>query len=114
MRAASCCTWIDSLAPPMRQSKTSAPSQTRDEHMFRDDQLRDDDTRTPRDRSADDRDPFARHLELPDERERQQVGDYRVRASEVRILATVGAFRMVPRDELERCSASPREVERLR
>ena len=82
--------------------------------MFRDDQLRDDDTRTPRDRSADDRDLFAQHLDLRDEGVRLQVGDYRVRASEVRILATVGAFRIVPRDELERSSASPREVERLR
>ena len=47
-------------------------------------------------------------LTLPEGRERERVDDYRLRGSEVANLATVGAFRAVPRDDLERQSVDAR------
>ena len=59
----------------------------------------------PRDRDASDpRDAFARGLDLPRGRERERVYLDResidLRGSEVRALATIGAFRVVPVDDL--------------
>jgi len=54
--------------------------------------------------SLDPRDVFARGLDLPRGLERERVHvhehDYELRGSEVRTLATVGAFRVVPLDDL--------------
>src|SRR3954471_14512290 len=54
--------------------------------------------------SSDPRDVFREGLELPRGRERERVfldGDsFELRGSEVRTLATIGAFRVVPVDEL--------------
>ena len=59
--------------------------------------------------------PFTRQLALPDGRSREQVGDYRLRGSEIRTLARVGSFRVIPRGDLERLSGVlSRDVERLR
>jgi DNA-binding MarR family transcriptional regulator len=86
--------------------------------MFRDNDPRDQSAGTARDRSGDANrrdDALTRHLALPDGREREPIGGYRLRGSEVRTLATVGALRLVPRGELERQSvAAPRELDRLR
>lgn len=86
--------------------------------MFREDDPRDQNAGAQRDGLRDTNrrdDSFTRHLALPDGREREPVGDYRLRGSEVRTLATVGAFRLVPRGDLERQSvATPRELDRLR
>lgn len=74
-------------------------------------------------RSPHPRDVFTNGLDLPrgPERERVHVNghDYDIRGSETRILATVGAFRVVPLDDLrdERGIAPDRwhgDVERLR
>lgn len=60
----------------------------------------------PRDESLDARDVFTRDLDLPRGLERERVHvhghdeDYQLRGSEVRALATIGAFRVVPADEL--------------
>lgn len=71
--------------------------------------------RDTRSRPLNDDYPFTRHLALPEGRSREQVGDYRLRGSESRTLATVGSFRVVPRGDLERLSAgTKREVDRLR
>ncbi len=69
------------------------------------DDARDRDPADPRDlEPVDPRDVFTRDLDLPDglERERVHVRDdeYDLRGSEVRTLATVGAFRAVPIDDL--------------
>jgi hypothetical protein len=86
--------------------------------MFRDDERRPDDPDRSNDRS--DRanrelDAFAQSLDLPRGLEREQVDGYWLRGSEVRTLATVGAFRAVPRCDLERHSAArSREIDRLR
>ena len=59
-----------------------------------------------RDQSLDPRDVFTRDLDLPRGPERERVHvhghyqDYQLRGSEVRALATIGAFRAVPADEL--------------
>ena len=57
-----------------------------------------------REKSADPRDVFTRELNLPRERIREQVRvrhhTYELRASEVRTLATIGAFRVVPASDL--------------
>src|SRR5687767_4524053 len=87
--------------------------------MFREDDPREQNEGAPRDRSRETNrssdDTFTRHLALPDGREREQVGKYRLRGSETRTLATVGAFRVVPRSDLERQSlTTPRELNRLR
>jgi DNA-binding MarR family transcriptional regulator len=86
--------------------------------MFRQDDSRDQGAGTPRDLSRDTKrtdDALTRHLALPDGRDREPVGDYRLRGSEVRTLATVGAFRLVPRGDLERQSVTTaRELDRLR
>lgn len=61
----------------------------------------------PRDaESLDPRDVFTRDLDLPRGLERERVHvhahgeDYQLRGSEVRALATIGAFRVVPADDL--------------
>ena len=58
----------------------------------------------PRSRDVDPRDVFREGLDLPRGRERERVfvdeEIYELRGSEVRTLATIGAFRMVPADEL--------------
>ena len=83
--------------------------------MFREDDPRDHAGRDARARSAHADHPFARQLALPEGRRPEQIGDYFLRGSEVRTLATVGSFRMIPRDDLERLSAADsRDVERLR
>src|SRR5688500_3171534 len=66
---------------------------------------RDRDASDPRDgQSADPRDVFTRDLDLPRGLEREHVHahgeEYRLRGSEVRALATIGAFRVVPADDL--------------
>lgn len=66
---------------------------------------RDRDPSDPRDRqSADPREVFTRDLDLPRGLEREHVHvhgeEYRLRGSEVRALATIGAFRVVPADDL--------------
>jgi hypothetical protein len=57
-----------------------------------------------RDRGADPREPFTRHLDLPRGQEREVVRDrdraYTLRGSETRTLATVGAFRVVSSRDL--------------
>src|SRR5438477_11689992 len=82
-------------------------------HAPRDDGRRDERSLDPRDREreesrdrdrVDPRDVFQQGLALPRGREREHVyldGDrYDLRGSEVRTLATIGAFRVVPVDEL--------------
>ena len=81
--------------------------------MFRDTDSRDRDR--SRDRSTQVTRAFARELALPHRSRREHVDDYLLRGSEVRTLATVGAFRVVPREDLVRQSPSAaRELERLR
>jgi DNA-binding MarR family transcriptional regulator len=83
--------------------------------MFREDDPRDHAGRDARARSAHADHPFTRQLALPEGRRPEQIGDYRLRGSEVRTLATVGSFRVIPRGDLERLSAAnSRDVERLR
>src|SRR5262245_50615809 len=69
--------------------------------------------------STESRDVFARDLDLPrgDSRERVLVRGraYELRGSEVRTLATVGAFRVVPDAHLrEQQASSPTELRHLR
>jgi len=64
-----------------------------------------DDARVDHDRSsADPRDVFTRTLNVPRDRIREELcvhgQSYRIRYSEARILATVGAFRIVPASDL--------------
>jgi DNA-binding MarR family transcriptional regulator len=64
---------------------------------------------TPRDvRRADPREVFAEDLRLPRGSSRERVRlhgqSYRLRGSEVRTLATVGAFRVVPAEDLREAS----------
>jgi DNA-binding PadR family transcriptional regulator len=79
----------------------------------------------PRDESLDPRDVFTRDLDLPRGLERERVHvhghdrDYQLRGSEVRALATIGAFRVVPADDLRDDHGRPGDVrhgdlERLR
>ena len=86
--------------------------------MFRDDERRPDNPDRSNDRSHGTNralDALARSLDLPHGLEREHVDGYWLRGSEVRTLATVGAFRAVPRCDLERHSvARHREIERLR
>lgn len=86
--------------------------------MFREDDPRDQNAGAQRDQCRDatrSDDAFTKHLALPEGREREPVDSYRLRGSEVRTLATVGAFRVVPRGDLERQSAATaRELDRLR
>ncbi len=68
------------------------------------------------------RDPLTRELDLPRGRAREHVQsrewEGELRGSEVRVLATAGAFRVVPMDELRRPQDRPhmhrKDVERLR
>src|SRR5438093_7913885 len=83
-----------------------------DELDPRSDDSRDRDRSDPRHaESVDPRDVFTRNLDLPRGLVRERVHgrdqDYDLRGSEVRTLATVGAFRVVPIDDLgdERGSA---------
>ena len=69
------------------------------------DDSRDRDGSDPRELDAvDPRDVFTRDLDLPSGLERERVHtrdrDYRLRGSEVRALATIGAFRVVPAEDL--------------
>jgi DNA-binding MarR family transcriptional regulator len=86
---------------------------------------REREARDPRDESRDPRDVFTRHLDLPRGLERERVHvpghdqDYQLRGSEVRALATIGAFRIVPADDLRDAHGRPGDVrhgdlERLR
>jgi hypothetical protein len=63
--------------------------------------------------SVDPRDVFTRDLDLPRGLERERVHvhghDYDLRGSEVRMLATIGAFRVVPVDDLR--DANGREAD---
>ena len=78
-----------------------------------------------RDESLDPRDVFTRDLDLPHGPERERVHvhghdqDYQLRGSEVRALSTIGAFRVVPADDLRDDHGRPGDVrhgdlERLR
>src|SRR5215207_8829350 len=62
-------------------------------------------------RALDPRDAFAQGLDLPRGLDREPVsvdGDrYHLRGSEVRTLATVGAFRVIPVDDLRDAGVSP-------
>ena len=62
-------------------------------------------------RTLDPRDAFAQGLDLPRGLDREPVsvgGDrYNLRGSEVRALATVGAFRVIPVDDLRDAAGSP-------
>src|SRR3954469_16258257 len=86
--------------------------------MFREDERRPDNPGRSIDRlehASRAFDSFARSLDLPQGLERERVDGYWLRGSEVRTLATVGAFRAVPRSDLERHSvARHHEIERLR
>lgn len=71
----------------------------------RSDDTRDRDAADPRDADPiDPRDVFTRDLNLPRGLERERVHsharDYQLRGSESRALATIGAFRVVPADDL--------------
>jgi hypothetical protein len=77
------------------------------------------DRETSRAPSADPRDVFTRDLDLPRGEARERVyvraQAYELRGSEVRTLATVGAFRVVPDAHLrEQQTSSPKEVRHLR
>jgi hypothetical protein len=65
----------------------------------------------PRASRSDPRDVFARELNMPRERTRERVRvrhhSYDLRASEVRVLATVGAFRVVPASDLRDSEGRP-------
>jgi hypothetical protein len=71
---------------------------------------------------VDPRDVFGRDLDLPRgpgrERIRVHAHEYSLRGSEVRVLATAGAFRVVPVEDLRRSEDRPnvlrKDVERLR
>ena len=75
-----------------------------------------------RDRSADSKsdatEVFVRDLELPEGARRERVGKYALRGSEVRILASVGSFRVIPERDLEAAglqrSRTTKDVEHLR
>ncbi|MBI3494283.1 MAG: hypothetical protein HY047_21250, partial [Acidobacteria bacterium] len=76
---------------------------------------RDRDTSDARDTEpADPRDVFTQDLELPRGLERERVHshdhDYQLRGSEVRALATIGAFRVVPADDLRDDQGRPGDV----
>jgi hypothetical protein len=68
--------------------------------------------------TSDPRDVFTRDLDLPRGRERERVHVhervYELRGSEVRTLATVGAFRVVPETDLRNADARPRDLRHLR
>ena len=72
---------------------------------------RDRDTSDARERSVDPRDVFTEGLDLPRGVERERVHanghDYDLRGSEARTLATVGAFRVVPLDDLRDKRGTP-------
>ena len=61
---------------------------------------------------------FLRDLELPRGPERESVEGFKLRGSEARTLAVVGAFRAVPKEDLERATSTARtlseDVRRLR
>jgi hypothetical protein len=69
-----------------------------------------------RDRSVDPRDLFMRDLNLPRERERQEISlrdrSYELRGSESRTLATVGAFRVVSSSDLRDHDGKPLDPRR--
>jgi len=68
--------------------------------------------------SADPRDAFVRDLELPRGRDRERVymgtRAVELRGSEVRTLATVGAFRVIPETDLRDADTRPRDLRHLR
>jgi len=77
----------------------------RADHRDRDDARWPDRDRDPRDRDRDSRYVFTRGLNLPRGHDREIVRDtrereYKIRGSESRSLATVGAFRVVPARDL--------------
>src|SRR5256712_1210102 len=92
----------------------------------RSDDSRDREAPDPRDaESLDPRDVFTRDLDLPRGLERERVHvhshgeEYDLRGSEVRALATIGAFRVVAADDLRDAHGRPGDVrhgdlERLR
>lgn len=97
---------FDSLDPRSHDSREREPHDSRDE-------------------SLDPRDVFTRDLDLPRGLERERVHihghdqDYKLRGSEVRALSTIGAFRVVPADDLRDDLGRPGDVrhgdlERLR
>src|SRR5213594_2843881 len=85
----------DSLDPRSIESRDREPDDSRDIE------------------ASDPRDVFTRDLDLPRGLERERVHvhghDYDLRGSEVRMLATIGAFRVVPVDDLR--DANGREAD---
>ena len=84
-----------------------------------------DDASDPRSEALDPRDALTKGLDLPRGAERERVyvpehkQDYRLRGSEVRTLATIGTFRVVPASDLRDDAGRPGDVrqgdlERLR
>jgi hypothetical protein len=69
-----------------------------------------------RERSLDPRDVFMRDLDLPRDRERQEISlrdrSYELRGSESRTLATVGAFRVVSSSDLRDHDGKPLDPRR--
>ena len=70
--------------------------------------------REPRERGRDSKDPrdaFVRHVDLPRGPERESIRgrdrEYTLRGSEIRTLATVGSFRVVPTGQLRDHSNAP-------
>lgn len=76
----------------MPRDREPRPSETRDIERLREEEAR---------RGVDPREVFSRDLNLPNGLRRARVGNHRLRASEVRTLATVGAFRVVREDDLQ-------------
>jgi hypothetical protein len=67
--------------------------------------------------AADPRDAFVRDLDLPRGRDRERVyaeaRGFELRGSDVRTLATVGAFRVVPSTDLRDADTRPRDLRHL-
>ena len=83
----------------------------------RSDDTRDRDGQDPRDvERLEPRDAFTRGLDLPRGLEREHVHthghDYELRGSEVRALATIGTFRVVPANDLRDDRGRPGDVRR--
>ena len=82
----------------------------------RSDDSRERDTADPRHESRDPHDALTRDLNLPRGQERERVHvhehrqDYHLRGSEVRALATIGSFRVVPASDLRDDAGRPGDV----
>src|SRR3954463_6070976 len=93
----------DGAGPHLGRGPSARGENSETDPRNRDDERWPDRNRDPRDR--DPRDVFMRDLDLPRGREREIVHDprereYTLRGSETRTLSTVGAFRVVPAQDL--------------